>query len=205
MRARLRYLAPVLLATAAFAAPAAHAGLLDPVTQLVLPTCGTAAPYFAQFGDSSAYYAFPDNGFESGSTGWTLSRGASVVSGNEPWYVDGPGSHSLALSAGASATSPPFCINLLDPAGRMFAHAAGATGNLQVQVIFYGLTGNLLGVLNFATLKPGGYASWQPTSRFSSALALGTSYARIRLTSAASAGTWQVDDVFIDPYINRIG
>ena len=211
MRARLRLLIPATAAIAtaiACAVPSANAGLLDPITRLLLPTCATASQVFAPVdNDRSSYYGFSNNGFESGANGWSLSGGAYVTGGNEPWYVNGPGSRSLALPAGASATSPAFCISLLDPSGRMFAHAAGATGNLQVQVIFRGLTGNLTGLLNVASMSPGGYASWSPSSRFNSLLALplGTSSAQIRITSTARAGTWQVDDVFVDPMLGRLG
>lgn len=198
---RLRLLMATV-AAALLSVPAANAGLLDPITQLVLPTCGTNSYPFAQFGDDYPYYAFSNNGFESGANGWSLSRGAGVGSGNEPWYVNGYGSHSLALNAGASATSPRFCINLFDPVVRMFARGT-AGGDLRVQVLFYGLTGNLTGILNVSDLQ--GTGSWSPTPTFSSALALPllTSYAEIRLTSVS--GMWQVDDAYIDPSVGRIG
>jgi len=195
----------LVLATAAatlLAVPAANAGLIGSVTQAVLPTCGSTGHPFAQFGDAHAYYGFANNGFESGSNGWTLSGGASVGRGNEPWLVNGAGSHSLNLPTGAGATSPSFCINLLDPAIRAFAR--GTTGgDLKIQVIFHGLTGNLTGILNVADLT--GTNGWAPTSRVSSSLALPllTVSAQIRVTAAS--GTWQVDDAFVDPYINGAG
>lgn len=194
----------VLAAAAAtlLAVPAANAGLIGSVTQTALPTCGSTGHPFAQFGDANAYYGFANNGFESGSNGWTLSGGASVGRGNEPWLVNGAGSHSLNLPAGASATSPSFCINLLDPAIRAFAR--GTTGgDLNIQVIFHGATGNLTGLLNVADLT--GTNGWAPTSRVSSSLALPllTVSAQIRVTAAS--GTWQVDDAFVDPYINGAG
>jgi len=195
-------LAMAAVAAMLLAVPAANAGLIGSVTQIVLPTCGANSYPFARFGDSHAYYGFANNGFENGSTGWTLSGGASVGRGNEPWLVNGAGSHSLTLPAGASATSPGFCINLLDPAIRGFAR--GTTGgNLQIQVIFHGLTGNLTGVLNVAGLT--GTNGWAPTSRVSSSLALPvlTAYAQIRVT--AVSGTWNLDDTFVDPYINGAG
>jgi hypothetical protein len=204
--ARLRVLLPIVAVAAALAAPAANADLIGGVTQVLLPTCGTSLHPFAQFGDSHAYYSIQNNGFENGSNGWTLGGGAYVGLGNEPWYVNGWGSHSLVLPPGASATSPGFCINLLDPDLRMFARRAANSG-LQVQVLFRGLTGNLTGILNYATFSPSDYATWQPTDTVNSLLALplGTSYAQVRLTSLASSGTWQVDDVFVDPWENCIG
>jgi hypothetical protein len=192
-----------LATVAAMATPAAHAGLISGVQQLVLPTCGSTSKPFAQFGDNKSYYGFPDNGFESGTKGWTVS-GASAVSGNEPWYVNSTGKYSLSLPPGATAASPLVCINLLDPGWRMFARS-GANGSLHAQVVFYGLTGNLTGILNLADLSPSKYTAWAPTSTITSALALPllTSYAQLRLSSSATSGSWQVDDVFVDPWANR--
>jgi hypothetical protein len=204
---RMRVFLPVLAVAALLAVPAANAGLLDPVTSVlapvtntVLPTCGSNGYPFAQFGDRSPYYAFTNNGFESGSYGWSLTGGAYVGSGNEPWFVNGWGSRSLVLPSGASATSPGFCINLLDPAIRMFARGS-AGGDLKVQVLFRGATGNLLGILNYGDVT--GTGAWEPTARISSQLGLLVSYAQIRVTSAS--GTWQVDDAFVDPCISMIG
>jgi hypothetical protein len=195
---RGKFLIPVLAAAALLAVPAANAGLLDPITQLVLPTCGSNSYPFKQFGDSHAYYPFSNNGFESGTNGWSLSGGAYVGSGNEPWYANGYGSRSLTLPGGSSATSPSFCINLLDPAVRMFARGSKG-GDLRIQVVFRGLTGNLTGIVNFG--DDSGTGAWAPSNRISSSLALPllTSYAQIRVTSAS--GTWQVDDAFVDPMI----
>jgi len=203
----MRVFLPVLAAAALLAVPAANAGLLDPitsalapVTNVVLPTCGSNGYPFAQFGDRSPYYGFTNNGFESGSYGWSLSGGAYVSFGNEPWFVNGWGSRSLVLPSGASATSPGFCINLLDPAVRMFAKGQNG-GNLKIQVLFRGLTGNLLGVLNYG--EANGTGSWAATDRISSQLGLLVAYAQIRVTAAS--GTWQVDDAFVDPCISMIG
>jgi hypothetical protein len=206
MRGKIGALVAVVAAVA-FSVPAANAGLLDPVLKVVVPTCGTNTYPFAQFGDSAPYYAFTNNGFESGAAGWTTAGAVSVAGDNEPFHVNGPGSRSLALAPGASATSPGFCINLLDPAIRGFAKSAGASGDLQIQVLFRGLTGNLLGILNVGSLDSSDYGSWAPTSRVSSLLGLPllTSYAQIRVTNTGRSGSWLLDDVFVDPCIGRIG
>jgi hypothetical protein len=190
------------VAASLLSVPAAGAGLLDPVTQLVLPTCGASSyPFKAVDGDATPYYGFANNGLESGSTGWSLS-GASIGLGNEPWHVGGAGSHSLSLPAGASATSPGFCINLLDPAIRMFARGSNG-GTLHVEVVFRGLTGNLTGILNHGDYS--GTGGWVAGKKVLSTLALPplTAYAQIRVT--AKSGMWNVDDLYVDPCEIRIG
>ena len=198
-------LAFVLALGAAFAASTARADLIGGLQQVVLPTCGTNSQTFSQFGDGSSYYGFPNNGFESGTSGWTVSRGASVVSGNEPWYVNGVGNHSLSLSPGATAASPLVCINLVDPDWRMFVQSNGANGALHAQVVFYGLLGNVTGVLNAADFDAAGFDSWGPSPTVNSLLALplATRYAQLRLSYGGSSGSWQVDDVFVDPWAVR--
>jgi hypothetical protein len=195
----------VVVIAAAFCAPAAQAGLISGLTQVVLPTCGATSQPFQGFGDYNSYFPVPNNGLENGSIGWTLGYGASVGYGNEPWYVGGPGSRSLFLKAGASAYSPPSCINLLNPHVRAFAKSNGANAGLRVQVIFYGLLGNTLGLLNVAEQDPANFADWHPTGDIPSALALPltTAYFRVKFTSLASSGTWQADDLYVDPWGSR--
>jgi len=196
-----------VMAAAVVSIPAASAGLLGGLLGGLLPSCGATSHPFTTWGDTGAYCAFPNLGFESGSTGWKLSGSAAVVATNEPWHVSGAGTHALQLGPGASALSSPLPVSLLDPWLRFFARSAGANGSLQVQVYFRGLTGNLTGLLNFGSLSPAGYSSWQPTQKVLSTLALPllTSTAQVRLTSQAKSGSWQVDDVYLDPRIAKLG
>ena len=187
--------------------PAANAGLVSGLVGAALPSCGSTTRPFAQFGDGGSYCTLRNNGFENGSAGWTLSGGASVVADNEPWFVNGPGRSALDLPPGASATSSPVPISLLDPYFRLFARSSAADGALRVQILFRGLTGNLTGVLNASDLSPSDYASWEPSGYVASLLALplGTSSAQVVVTSRAGSGDWEIDDVFVDPWLNRIG
>ncbi len=200
---RLWFVFAVVATTSSLVIPAASARLRGGL----LPSCGATTHPFRAWGDSSAYCAFPNLGFESGATAWTLKGSASVVAANEPWHVSGAGTHALRLGPGATALSSPLPVNLLDPYMRFFAHSAGANGSLHVQVLFRGLTGNLTGVLNFGSLSTGSYSSWQPTQRVLSALALPllTSTAQVELTSQAKSGSWQVDDFYLDPRIAKLG
>jgi len=189
-----------MVAAAAVSVPAASAGAL-------LPSCGATSHPFTPWSDPAAYCAFPNLGFESGKTGWTLTGNASIVSANEPWHVSGAGTHALQLGPGATALSSRLPVNLLDPWMRAFAHSVGANGSLRVQVVFHGLLGNLTGLLNIGSLSPGSYSSWQPTQRVLSTLALPllTTSAQVQLTSTATSGSWQVDDVYLDPCASKLG
>jgi hypothetical protein len=173
----------------------------------LLPPCGATSYPFVQWGDSDAYCAFPNLGFENGATGWTLTGKASIVAGNEPWHVSGSGTHALQLGPGATALSSPLPVSLVDPWIRFFAQSVGANGSLHVQVLFHGLTGNLTGLLNIGSLSASGYSSWQPTQRVLSTLALPalTTSAQVLLTSQATSGNWQVDDVYLDPCVAKLG
>src|SRR5438132_1597516 len=162
MAARLRYLVPALLAAAAFAVPAANAGLIGNLLGNC-PTGGTQV--FAPWQDAANYLLAPNGSFEFGSYGWSLSGGAGIVSGNEPFYPTG--THSLALPSGSSATSPTVCLGTSQLYIRMFGKDLGGTDSgLRVRVQFYGLLNNLLGYRGFSVL-PGGRA-WAPTNQVNS-------------------------------------
>ena len=182
------------------AAAALAAIVAAPAGKAALACSGSLQP-FAQFGDQNDYFAFSNNGFESGATGWKVSN-AFVGAGNEPWSVNGGGSSSLTVGPGGSAASPKVCTALNAPGWRMFAHSNGANGPLQAQIVFYGLLGNITGVLNVTSFSPSGYGHWEPSADVPSILSLPllTVSAQLRLTSMATSGTWQVDDVFVDPF-----
>jgi hypothetical protein len=196
-----------------FAAVVAAAGLLVPAAAAgrggltLLPSCGAESYPFMPWSDPAAYCAFPNLGFEKGSTGWALTGNSAVVTANEPWHVSGAGTHALRLGPGGTATSSALPINLLDPWVRLFAHSASANGPLRVQVRFHGLLGNLTGLLNVGSLSAGSYSSWQPTQRVLSTLALPlfTTSAQVVVTSEATSGSWQLDDVYLDPCASKLG
>src|SRR3984893_2715614 len=209
MVARLRYLVPALVAAAAFAVPAANACFIVNL----LGSCPTGgSQVFGPWQDAATYLLAPNGSFEFGSTGWSLSGGARIVNGNEPFYPTG--THSLGLPSGSSAVSPTVCLGTKQLYIRMFGKELGGTDSgLLVRIQFYGLLNNLLGAKDYAVFPGGG--DWAPTSQVNSgggllaplpvvALVSSTS-ARISITPLGSGSRWQVDDVFIDPCIGRIG
>jgi hypothetical protein len=62
---------------------------------------------FAHWGDTGRYFGLDNNGFENGSTSWTLAGGAKVVSGNESFHVNAAGdSTTVGTSALADLRKP---------------------------------------------------------------------------------------------------
>lgn len=164
-----------------------------------------AKAVFSPWGDQHNYALAPDGGFEAGGSGWQLNRGATVVDGNESFYLNGGGdSKSLALPAGSSAVSPPVCMAIDTPSFRLVARNDGdPSSQLRVEAVY-----KLLGLVRTrtaGTLRAN--SDWAPTQSVSTVLTLSTlvgtlipSAIEIRFTPLDSKGQWQVDDVYIDPF-----
>jgi hypothetical protein len=164
-----------------------------------------AKTVFSPWGDQRNYVLAPDGGFEAGGSGWQLNRGATVVEGNESYYLNDAGdSKSLSLPARSSAVSPPVCMAIDTPSFRFVARNSGdPSSQLRVEAVY-----KLLGLVRTktaATLRAG--STWAPTQSVSTVLTLSTvvgtlipSAIEIRLTPLDSSGQWQVDDVYIDPF-----
>jgi len=214
--ARLRYLVPAVLAAAAFCVPAASAaqkGLIGSIGNLLSGNCPTGgSQVFAPWLDYANYLLAPNGGFELGTQGWTLSGGAAVVSGNEPFYPTG--THSLSLPSGSSALSPQVCLGTQQMYIRLFSKDVGGTDKgLRIRVYWYGLLNKLLGSTDYEVLAPGN--DWGPGVPVGSSGGLlaplpvvalvSSSSARIEVTPLGSGSRWQIDDLYIDPCIGRIG
>jgi hypothetical protein len=176
--------------------PALIASLLALALLLVAPALAradcAAQPLdrtFLPWLDAAWYEAAPDGALEAGGAGWTLAGGAAVVNGNDPYE---PGTSALSLPAGASATTPPVCVDLAHPTLRFFAR--GGSGPLVVTALFRDALG-LQHELPVGTLVAGG--DWAPSPVLAIVGNLLSSQVTFRFVSA---GTWRVDDVFVDPY-----
>ncbi len=152
----------------------------------------------------SLNYTLLTNGSLESTAGWTLSGGAQVVSGNEPWRVNAAGdSHSLSLPSGSSATSPSFCVTLLHPDLRFFAVNGGsALSALEVDA-----TTTVLGLkvtTPVGVLLAGGM--WQPTLPLpflDGLLSLTQGTVQFRFTPVGAGSGWQIDDIYVDPFKSR--
>jgi hypothetical protein len=172
----------------------------------VLASCPTQqlSTPFSQWGDTNSYYLAPGGSFEgtADQVGWTLS-GATLTSGNEPFLVNGGGdSQSLTIAGGGSATSPYFCVDNTMASLRFFSQQATAGGDLQVQALVQTSSG--VQTVSLADLADGSTPSWAPAQPIvgdTSGLPDGQKLSvALQFSVPDSAASWQIDDVFVDPY-----
>jgi hypothetical protein len=172
-------------------------------------SCGTSnlSQPFLPWGDLSSYGLLPNGGFEQQARAWSLDGQASVVSGNEPFYVNGDNDNrALNLGESGSATSDPVCVDLASPTLRFFAQNSGSPlSTLAVSVQVPGLLGG-------STTVPVGVVSagsdWQPTAQIPIVVNLlnlpvlsdGSSNVAFQFTTLGSGGDWTIDDVYLDPF-----
>jgi hypothetical protein len=190
--------------TIAAAAPA-QAGVLVASAQ----GCKTPATsqVFLRWLDPLRYELAPGGDAES-AAGWTLTGGARVVSGNEPWKVgDRSDTSSLLLPRGSQATTGVMCVGITHPTIRFFAKRTSGwlLDTLKVDVLFEG-AGGQVGSLPVGVVLAGG--SWQPTLPYpvlASLLPLlpgAQTPVAFRFTPLGRAN-WQIDDVYVDPWRSR--
>jgi hypothetical protein len=188
------------LAVAAIAAPSANAGLL--VTSAESCDSQTYSQPFARFGDNATYTPVPGGAFEPGQKAWTTTGGAKVVSGNESYKVgSSDDGYSLQIPAGGTATSPSMCVGLAEPTIRWF-QKSGLLGTMTVTV----LTETSLGEVTETPVGAGVLStSWSPGVLPSLIVTnllplLGPDKTAVAFRFRAVTGTWNVDDVYVDPY-----
>ncbi len=159
---------------------------------------------FSQWGDSANYFLAPGGSFEgtADQVGWSLSN-ASLTSGNEPFNVNASGdTQSLTVTAGGSATSPYFCVDNTMSAMRFFAQQVTTGGDLKVEAVVQTPRGTR--TVPLSDLADGSMTAWGPTQSIpgdTSSMQDGESImVALRFEVPAPAGSWQIDDVYVDPY-----
>jgi hypothetical protein len=172
----------------------ARANGVNPTSLVSLNTCNVSAlsQPFARWLDFADYELAPGGDFESST--WTLSGGAKLVAGSEPYAATGTlGSSSLSLPAASSAQSHPTCVDAAYPSIRFFIEGKGSVA---VNVVDGGL------VIPAGIAVAGGKWSPSPVMLTSSAVlgALSGGTAEVSLTFTSLSGDPQIDDVFVDPW-----
>jgi hypothetical protein len=160
---------------------------------------------FSQWGDNNNYFLIPGGSFEgtADQVGWNLS-GATLTPGNEPFYVNNSGdSQSLTVSGGGSATSPFFCVDNTMGSLRFFAQQTSAGAGLRVQALVQNADGSVTTV-PVAHLLDGSMPTWAPTDPITgdtSGLSDDqTLSVALEFSVRSSSASWQIDDVYVDPY-----
>src|ERR1700694_3771276 len=148
--------AGVLIVSAMAGTAPAGAALINSGT---CPATTLSQP-FAAWGDSSSYELVPGGSFEGSLAGWSLTGGATRTTGSEPYGATGTvGQSSLLLPAGASAQSPPVCVDASNPTFRFFVRNNSLLSSVVVQVVYPTLLGPVALPLGAAALSP----TWKPT------------------------------------------
>jgi len=196
-RRRLATLAVAAIAATAAAPAAAHAAGATgcPDTPMSNP--------FAPWGDSADYLLAPDGGLEAGGALWTLAGGAAVAAGNESFQVGGPAdAKSLALPAGATATTAPMCIGVEHRTMRFFVKGAGARkGSVKVEILYTDRDG---AARSRRIGDVSGGRSWAPSPIVALVVnrlapARGNAM-QVSFRFTAKGGASVIDDVYVDPF-----
>jgi hypothetical protein len=162
---------------------------------------------FLRWLDIGNYALMPNGALEAGTTGWRLTGGATLASGNETFYVHGAGdSSSLSLPSGSSATTSTLCTGATSPTLRFLARNSGSLlSTLKVEVLYTDMFGQQR-ALTVGLLLGG--SSWQPTLPIvflanllsPPLLTDGTTNVAFRFTPQGILSGWKLDDVYVDPF-----
>jgi len=201
LHARATAVSLVLAASLLFAATANAGALVNRA-----PSCDgqPLSQPFLPWADMASYTPAPGGTAESKGS-WTLTRGAGVAQGNEPWNVNSASDkRHLALPAGSSATTDAMCVGIDHPTMRFFARpdSSDPRSALAVDVLFETARGDVTSARIGSIPAAGG---WSPSPAFpvmANLLALlpgNHTPVAFRFTPLGSAG-WSVDDVYVDPF-----
>jgi hypothetical protein len=199
-RAALTLTAAVITA-AALAVPA-HAGVLTKsATDCGNPVLSQAYKPWLDY----SYYK-PVDDFETGSDGWTLTGGAAVVNGDATSRIGrSTDAKSLSLPSGSTATTPPVCVGLNEPTMRYFARKnSGLLSTLSVSVQVQ-LELGVWVTLPIGVDLGGAWHPSLPTVVGANLLPLlPPDMTAVRFKFAPLlGGSWQIDDVYVDPRMSR--
>jgi hypothetical protein len=168
---------------------------------------GEADQVFLPWADDASYTLAPQGDFSS-TTGWTLTKGAGVVPGGDPFTG---AELSLALRKGGQAATPAMCVDLSHPTIRFFTRDVGGNGkaNLKVDVLYEDFDGHIKH-LTIAKLKAGD--QWQPSvvvPFYMNVLAAASSSGVTAVAFQFKAEGLQKDEVlsisslYVDPFHSR--
>jgi hypothetical protein len=152
-----------------------------------------ATQAFAAFGDTNQYVLAPGGDFEGLS--WAKVGNVTLANENDPFRL-APGTLSVTLDrAGEAVTSAPFCVDATMPHLRFVAKGTDQL-DVTVAVTYNGSTDSSSG-----SISPAAHRWWAPSAFIplkTSSIPAGES-ATAKVTFRSN-GSWNVDNVFLDPY-----
>ena len=162
----------------------------------------SAKQKFTKWGDSASYFLVPGGSFEGtpADVGWTLS-GADLTAGNEPFHLNSAtDDQSLEIGGGGSATSPAFCVDSTMSSFRFLVRQTAPGSDLKIQGVVRTPRGPLS--LTLADLPDRSLWSWTPAQIIvaTNRIPKGFSVAAALRFVVPASGSWQIDDVYVDPY-----
>ena len=176
------------------------------VAAAACPAQSTSTP-FQRWGDTNSYFLAPGGDFENGLLSTWAPVAALPTVGNEPFYLHSVSdTTSVTVAGGGTVTSPPFCVDSTMPYFRFLAHQRASGSDLKVTlVLLNGAT--VLGsqVDSVGDLADGSMPVWAPTAPLKLTYGLSvpagqTLTAELVFQAGLGLGSWQIDDVYIDPY-----
>jgi hypothetical protein len=160
---------------------------------------------FKPFGDTNTYFRVSNGGFESGAADWLLKGGASVVGGQETWKVGGSAdAKALSLPAGATAETRTFCISKGEDKVRFFIKNPGVAGAfVKVDILVTNPTNGWVSTVSQDFHSEAIASGWSvsPVILISDLFGGGgTETVSITFTNKGASGTFQIDDLYVDPF-----
>jgi hypothetical protein len=198
------FLAPTAVAVAllAVAAGSASASLVPDEDGWCDSNSGSQV--FLPWADPASYTLAPGGDFENSKSRWTLVAASRDTTQNEPFRVSDANDHSsLSIDNGGLALSPAMCVGIGEPTARVFFKQTGGLPGaiLQIDVLFDDINGTTqartiaaLGVAQQWRLSPQllTWANLVPT--------LGAGTTAVAFRFAAIGGSFQIDDLYVDPW-----
>lgn len=197
-RARRRVRATVIACSATLVSASAAQAACAPQT---------TTKAFASYGDNADYVLAPGGNFEAGSAKWTLTS-SSLSSSTAPLAANAKTDRSSLTVAGKGlAVSPAFCVGIEHPNFRLQARQVNGTwAQLTVKLLWRQSSTGKENTTVVGSFTGGSFAKWTPTPSMKLAETLPltgpgqTISAKIVLDPEDYGGSWQVDNVYVDPY-----
>lgn len=162
----------------------------------------TTTAAFARWGDDNQYFVADGGTFERGVTEWNRRGLAGAAAGQNPLGIAGPGMRSMRLPGGSSVESPEICVFQNEESVRFAYRAPYAGAQLRVDISVES-NGQRAATTTVVTAAGSGWDVSPIVDMPNLRNADGQQRIIITMRPLDLTGSWQVDDVMIDPWVAR--